>query len=359
MAQPPVPRRLKKGELLFNEGDPSKSMYFIQSGTIRLFKKKGNASVELGLIHKGEVIGEMGFLDGGPRSASAEAIHETTLNEITNANLVEHLKVLPPWLMVLLKTIVNRLRSANNKIRQLESVSTAYTYGSEGVSTTYQYLSIYDILKVCTAVLVVGARNGEPGEGGAIKIAMSRVNRYANQIMGIHVSKITEMLDILERVGLAKVDRAVLDKIEVHLTDLNQIELLIAFINDENLKDHTKKTNFSVKAVLLMGYIVKYMNQFPPDKDGNAVVNLAVIIEAEKAANGGKEPFRIDDTITELVKAKLSGDVSFKDSTSITLKVRARELTRMYQIQKVLKEVETINDQKREQAARNNTGTKR
>ena len=57
----PIPRKLKKGELLFNEGDISKSMYFIQTGTIRLFKKKGNASIELGVIHKGEVIGEMGF----------------------------------------------------------------------------------------------------------------------------------------------------------------------------------------------------------------------------------------------------------------------------------------------------------
>src|SRR5271170_797693 len=136
----PIPRKLKKGELLFNEGDISKSMYFVQNGTIRLYKKKGNASIELGIIHKGEVIGEMGFLDGGPRSASAEAIHDTDLMEITNVNLVEQLKVLPPWLMVLLKTIVNRLRSANNKIRQLETASTSYNYGDSG-GQTYQYLN--------------------------------------------------------------------------------------------------------------------------------------------------------------------------------------------------------------------------
>ena len=157
----PIPRKLKKGEMLFNEGDLSRSMYFIQTGTLRLFKKKGSASVELGLIHKGEVIGEMGFLDGGARSASAEAIHDTDLLEVTNANLVEQMKVLPPWLMVLLKTIVNRLRSANNKIRQLETSSTALTYGSEGVSTTYQFLNIYDVLKICTALLITGTRNGE------------------------------------------------------------------------------------------------------------------------------------------------------------------------------------------------------
>lgn len=349
---PPIPRKLKKGELLFNEGDPSKSMYFIQNGTIRLFKKKGNSSVELGLIHKGEVIGEMGFLDGGPRSASAEAIHDTDLNEITNANLVEQMKILPPWLMVLLKTIVNRLRSANNKIRQLETSSTAYTYGSEGVSTTYQYLSIYDMLKICTATLVTGTRNGSAVEG-AIKVPMARINRYANQIMGIHISKITEMLDVLEKVGIAKIDRTVLDKMEVYIYDLDQIELFISFVNDENLKEHTKKINFSLKAVVLMGYMVKYLDQFPPSAEGLSDINLAKILETEKAINNGKEPFRLtDDSITELVKVKLASDLAFKDGSNVTTRVKTRELVRMYRIQKVLKEVEFINEKKREQAAR-------
>lgn len=353
---PPIPRKIKKGELLFNEGDVSKSMYFVQGGSLRLFKKKGSASIELGLIHKGEVIGEMGFLDGGPRSASAEAMGEVDLMEITNSNLVEQLKVLPAWLMVLLKTIVNRLRSANNKIRQLETATTSYTYGSEGVSTTYQFLSIYDVMKICTGALVTGARNGEAAAGGAVKVTLARINRYAQQIMGISESKIHEMLDLLERVGLAKMDRAVLDKIKVYLTDLDQLELLIAFINDENLKDNTKKVVFTIKAVAIMGYIVKHLELFPPGQDGTSEVNLAKILEIEKAANQGKDPFRFDDTFTELVKAKLITELAMKDGNTVTTKAKARDIVRMYRIQKVMKEVEIINDKKREQASRGAAG---
>jgi CRP-like cAMP-binding protein len=353
MAQP-VPKHLKKGELLFNEGDPSKSMYFVSTGTLRLFKKKGNTSIELGMIHKGEVIGEMGFLDGGPRSASAEAIHDTDLVEITNVNLTEQLKVLPPWLMVLLKTIVNRLRSANNKIRQLESANTAYTYGSEGVSTTYQFLGIHEVLKICSACLLCGARNGEYGEKAAVKVPLARINRYANQIMGIHTVKIEEMLDILERVELAKVDRTIPDKVEVTLSDLDQLELLIIFINEENLKENSKKVNFSIRAVQLMAYLVKHLQLFPPSGEGVSSINLAKIIEVEKAETG-KEPFRIDDTFAELVKAKLATELAYKDNATITTSVKIRELVRMYKIQKVLKEVESINEKKREQAMRGGT----
>lgn len=352
MAQP-IARKLKKGELLFSEGDPSKAMYFVQAGTIRLFKKKGNASIELGMIHKGEVIGEMGFLDGGPRSASAEAMHDTELTEITNTNLAEQLKVLPPWLMVLLKTVVNRLRSANNKIRQLESATTAYTYGSEGVSTVYQFFTIHEILKMSTALLISAARNAEKDAEGWTKVSMNRINKYANQIMGIPTTKVVEFLDILEKVGLVKVNRAVMDKVEVAIGDLEQLDLLVSFVNEENMKDHAKKTNFSIKAVVVMGYIVKHLGLFPVAADGLAEVNLAKIIEVEKAASG-KDPFRMDESIIELVKAKLATEVALKDSTNILTKVRPLEIARMYRIQKIIKEIDSTNDKKREQASRGN-----
>ena len=348
-------KRLKKGEMLFSEGDPSKAMYFVQNGTIRLFKKKGTSSIELGMIHKGEVIGEMGFLDGGARSASAEAMHDTELMEISGQSMVEQMKVLPSWLMVLLKTIVNRLRSANNKIRQLESATTAYTYGSEGVSTTYQFLTVYDVMKICTAILVVGSRNAQAGPNNSLKCAMVRIQKYANLIMGIHVTKITEMIDILERVGLVTVDRTTLDKMEVHVYDLDQIETIINYINEENLKDHTKKTTLSIKAVSLMGYFVKHISAFEPNAEGISTVNIAKIIEDEKAANSGKEPFKIDDSMTELVKNKLATELSLKDSKTILTQIKTKEFVRAHRVQRVIKEIDTLNDQKREHAAKGNS----
>lgn len=347
----PIPRKLKKGELLFNEGDPSKSMYFVQSGSLRLFKRKGNGSIELGSIHKGEVIGEMGFLDGGPRSASAEAVQDVDLLEITNTNLAEQLKAMPPWLPVLLRTVVNRLRSANNKIRQLESASVAYTYGSEGVSTNYQFLSVYDVMKICTSLLLVASRNQESSGDGGIRCPMSRILRYANQIVGIHQNKVSEMMDLLERVGLVTVDKPAPDKIEVFVHDIDYLDMLVSYLNEENLKEHKKKTEFSLKAVSLMGYMVKHLSLFPPNSDGVSEINFAKIIEIEKQANDGKEPFRMDE-FGELVKAKLATDLAVKDTNNVLTRTNAKTLSRMYGIQRVIKEIEAVNEQKREQTQR-------
>src|SRR5690348_3714743 len=83
--QAPGPQlvKLKKGQLLFSEGENSRAMYFLKSGMIRIFKKKGDSSIEIDTVHSGQVIGELAFLDGNPRSASGEALTDCELNEIS------------------------------------------------------------------------------------------------------------------------------------------------------------------------------------------------------------------------------------------------------------------------------------
>ncbi len=345
---------LKKGELLFNEGDKSDAMYFVNNGTIRLFKKKGTSSIEIGMIHKGEVIGEMGFLDGGARSASAEAMYDTELSEINAPSMADQLKSLPQWLSVLLKTVVNRLRSANNKIRQLEAASTSLNYKSEsGSSSSYQFLPSHDILKICISVMSATSRGSEKitlSDGTqAIKTSLIRILKFANQILSVHQSKVTEFLDVLERINIAKIDRTNSEKVDVYITDFDQLEVLTNFISDENQKEASKQTNFTLRGVVVMGFIVKYLNAFPPGPDGVSTINLALIIAKERESLGGKDPFRIDE-INELIKNKVATEVAMKDATTVTTKVFYKDFQKMFKIQKALKEIDLLNEKKREKA---------
>ncbi len=345
MAAPAI-KKYKKGDVIFNEGDKSDAMYYIQNGSIRLFKKKGTGSIELGTVHKGEVIGEMGFLDGGPRSASAEVQYDADLVEINSGQMVDQLKNLPQWIAVLLKTIVNRLRSANNKIKQLESVSTSLNYNNEGgVPSNYEFLTPSEILRTCTSLLLVASRNGESAEG-AVRVLMTRVLKYAQQILGVPQSKVTEMFNVLEHVGIVKVDSSNSEKVQIYVLDIDQLEVLIGYINEENLKEQSKKINLSLKAVVILGYIVKHINLFPADPTGISDINLAKIIEIEKQALGGKEPFKTDD-LAELVNFKLATELSIKDSSTMITKVHQKDIQRLFKIQKVVKEIQLVNEKKR------------
>ncbi len=339
-------KKLKKGDIVFNEGDKSDAMYYIQTGSVRLYKKKGEGSIELGTIHKGEVIGEMGFLDGGPRSASAEIQYDAELVAINSGQMADQLKNLPQWIAVLLKTVVNRLSSANNKIKQLETTTTAINYGNDsGVSAGYEFLATHEILKTCTALLLVGARNGE-SVNNAIKISQSKVLRYAQQIMGISQSKITEMLDVLEHVGLARIDRSDTEKVFIYILDMDQLEASITYMNDENLKDNSKKTQLSLKAVVVMGYIVKHIELFPPNAEGFSNVNIAKILQLERGASGGNEPFKPDD-LAELTKAGLATELFIKDQATMITSVNSKDIVKMFKVQKVIKEIQLVNERKR------------
>jgi diguanylate cyclase (GGDEF)-like protein len=66
------PRTLAPGEVLFEEGDPSDAAYLIVSGVIDFVQRAGDISL---LIARGpgEFAGELGVIEGRPRSATARA----------------------------------------------------------------------------------------------------------------------------------------------------------------------------------------------------------------------------------------------------------------------------------------------
>src|SRR4051812_18346084 len=135
--------RVKKGELLFKEGDKSRAMYLLKSGMIRLFTRRGNTNIEIDTIRPGQILGELAFLDGNPRSLSGEALSECELIEISGPMFIDVLSKTPDWLKILLKTVVGRLRAANTRIRQLESSNASLNYSDKegGKRSGYQYLS--------------------------------------------------------------------------------------------------------------------------------------------------------------------------------------------------------------------------
>ena len=108
---------LKKDEYLIREGEESFEMYYLNSGILGVFKLKGNVERQIGTIYKGELVGEMSFLDNRPRSASVKAMDETELSVIPREKLEKYLEKQPPWLKALHSTLLDRLRNANQRVR--------------------------------------------------------------------------------------------------------------------------------------------------------------------------------------------------------------------------------------------------
>lgn len=321
-------------------------MYFVKSGMIRLYKKKGDSQIELDTVHTGQVLGELAFLDGNPRSASAEALTDCELVEVSGPAFQQVLTKMPDWLKMLLKTVVGRLRTASTRIRQLESASTAFDYSEKDGKRTaqYIYLSPTDVLKICSAILLVGTRNGATGTFG-IEIRVGLLQRYANQIMGVPVAKITTLLDVLSDTGITHVVEEN-NGTKVFLKDADFLEQLITYLNEENLLKPAKRHDLSGRGFLIMSLIAKHMIKYKKDEaTGLVAVNLAEIKSVETALTG-KEPFRMEE-FQQLVKLGYASNLTIKSSTEVYTAVDSDKFTQSHRLQRVVLAVSVVNEQKR------------
>jgi len=115
-----VALRAGSGETLFRQGDAAEHMFLIVSGSIRL-SSTGAGDLEHPIALQGpeSCFGEMGFLDEGPRSATAVAARPTELLRIgrddLNEVLARHEGARERFLLAALRLVSSRLRAANER----------------------------------------------------------------------------------------------------------------------------------------------------------------------------------------------------------------------------------------------------
>lgn len=66
-------KRFEPDEILFRQGDPSDFAILILSGSADVLRDTGDDAIVLGAVQAGEFVGEMGVLEGRPRSATVRA----------------------------------------------------------------------------------------------------------------------------------------------------------------------------------------------------------------------------------------------------------------------------------------------
>lgn len=111
------PVRLEENQILMKEGDLSHSMYWVQKGELMVTKKDGDKDIVLGYLKSGELVGELSFLDESPRSATVKAVTECELIQIPQRTIDEIFKSQPQWVELLVKTLAERLRKTNGRIK--------------------------------------------------------------------------------------------------------------------------------------------------------------------------------------------------------------------------------------------------
>jgi len=84
---------LKEGEILFSEGESSRDLYFVIEGRFNvMIRMLANSNYEdnsiLTTVKGGEMLGEIGFVDGAPRSATVKVRNDAKLLKVSYDKLM-------------------------------------------------------------------------------------------------------------------------------------------------------------------------------------------------------------------------------------------------------------------------------
>jgi CRP/FNR family cyclic AMP-dependent transcriptional regulator len=108
----------RAGDRIFSAGDRGDTLYIIRSGKVRLeLTTNEGECLLLDEVDPGEVLGEISFLDSGPRTASAIAEVDSELLEFERGQLLTFVQQHPHAALDLLGVMANRIRSSDVLLR--------------------------------------------------------------------------------------------------------------------------------------------------------------------------------------------------------------------------------------------------
>lgn len=120
VARMAVKRKFSRHRTIVYAGDKTNSLFVIISGSVKVLSRDAEGrEVILAFLGKGECFGEMGLIDGSPRSADVLAFDTCELLEISRDDLVKALKDNSDLSLNIMRSLVTRLRQANWKIEGL------------------------------------------------------------------------------------------------------------------------------------------------------------------------------------------------------------------------------------------------
>jgi len=111
----------KAGERIFAEGDPSYYCYQIVHGKVDIVLSPRGRREVIASLGPGEVFGEMGVIDSGPRSATAIAAEDTRCVVYQALDLLDQFDENPSTTIEVMKTLVRRLRQSNRRFSRIEA----------------------------------------------------------------------------------------------------------------------------------------------------------------------------------------------------------------------------------------------
>lgn len=113
-----------RGDVFFEEGEPSKTIYLIENGNVNITKKTAGMKKVINALSVGDLFGEMAFIDQLPRSAGAEAASDGVIWSMTAVDFARilgqmHSATVVKIMLRFLQAMSKRLRETTEQVKDI------------------------------------------------------------------------------------------------------------------------------------------------------------------------------------------------------------------------------------------------
>ncbi|KQT09272.1 Crp/Fnr family transcriptional regulator [Ramlibacter sp. Leaf400] len=114
-----VLRSFRRNTVIVHEGEVGDTTFVLLQGRAKVYSNDVDGrEITYDLVHPGDYFADM-WLDGGPRSASVITLEACVCAVVGRAAMFEHLEQSPDFARHLLARMIQRVRAATEKARQL------------------------------------------------------------------------------------------------------------------------------------------------------------------------------------------------------------------------------------------------
>ena len=119
-----LPLNLKKGQRLFERGDPGGTMYVVVQGRLEISVVSAvGRKISLNLISAGNCFGEVSMIDNQDRSASAVALESTSLQPIGRSTFFAAARLCPELAITIAEILCERVRWVSDSVEDYALLS--------------------------------------------------------------------------------------------------------------------------------------------------------------------------------------------------------------------------------------------
>ena len=205
-------KKLKKGEILFKEGDIPQAVYLIQSGKVGLMLERSGKRLEVTSLGASQVLGESALFSNGRQAFSAEALQECKLVEVPLEIMKQQFEKSPAGIKLVVKSLSEELRQARSQMKMNKM---------EAEKSPCPQAMVH---RVFTELHLIARHIGkaDPALPTQIVVSWSAFKLYVSRFFGESPQRMRHLMDLLCKLKMAELK---IGKSEEGEEELQEIKL--------------------------------------------------------------------------------------------------------------------------------------